>query len=172
MSPSKKDRRHAKKRGARANTRSTSSPAVTWALAFYEAADGRTPAREFLLECPPSVREMLLAIVVAVRDAPPPTFPPSGMWHVMHAEMKGFHEARDEHDGQLYRLFCVLDGNAPDRGLDAKVVALIFGGVKRVRSAMDGRVYDEALAYRADYLATRRIARPADAPADVEEPTT
>ena len=171
MSPSKKDRRRAKKRGTRAHTRSASHPTATWALAFYETADGRTPAHEFLLACPQSVREMLLAIVVAVRDAPPPAFPASGMWHAMHAEMKGFQEARDEHGGQLYRLFCILDGNAPDRGLDAKVVALICGGVKRVRSPMDSRVYDEALAYRADYLTTRRIARSADVPADVNEPT-
>jgi hypothetical protein len=105
---------------------------------------------------------MLLAIVVAVRDAPPPTFPPSRMWHAMHAEMKGFHEARDEHRGQLYRLFCVLDNNASDRGLDAEVVALIFGGVKRVRTAMGASVYDKALDHRTDYLATRRIALPAE----------
>jgi hypothetical protein len=104
---------------------------------------------------------MLLAIVVAVRDAPPPTFPASRMWHAMHAEMRGFHEARDEHQGQLYRLLCVLDANAPDQGLDAKVLALIFGGVKRTRSAMSARVYGKALEYRADYLATRRIVLPA-----------
>jgi hypothetical protein len=34
---------------------------------------------------------MLLAILVAVRDAPPPAFPPSNMWHAMHGDMKGLH---------------------------------------------------------------------------------
>jgi DNA-binding phage protein len=36
--------------------------------------DGGAPAQEFLLDCPQPVREMLLAILVAVRDAPPPAF--------------------------------------------------------------------------------------------------
>jgi hypothetical protein len=91
----------------------------------------------------------------------------------MHAEMKGFHEARDEHRGRLYRLFCVLDNNASDRGLDAKVVALIFGGVKRVRSAMSTSVYDKAIDHRADYLATRRIVLPVEVSASpTKKPTT
>ena len=109
---------------------------------------------------------MLTAIVVAVRDAPPPSFPPSNMWHVMHDEMKGFYEARDEHDGQLYRVFCVLDSQAPEHGLDAKALTLICGGAKPVRSPMDKSVYDEALAHRQDYLATRRIVLPIGGPKD------
>jgi hypothetical protein len=103
---------------------------------------------------------MLLAIVVAVRDAPPPSFPPSKMWHVMHGEMKGFYEARDEHDSRLYRVFCVLDSQAPEHGLDAKALTLICGGAKPVRSPMGKSVYEQALAYREDYLTTRRIALP------------
>jgi hypothetical protein len=107
---------------------------VKWSLAFYRTAKGLAPACGFLIGCPQPVREMLLAIVVAVRDAPPPSFPPSKMWHVMHGEMKGFYEARDEHDGQLYRMFCVLDSQAPEHGLDAKALALICGAAKPVRS--------------------------------------
>jgi hypothetical protein len=45
-----------------------------------------------------------------------------------------------------------------------KVLALIYGGAKRSRSAMDGGVYDDALGYRADYTATRRIALPMGVP--------
>ena len=156
MSPSKKDKRRAQ---ARAATGAASAPAAItkWSLAFYRTAKDTTPAREFLLGCPQPVREMLLAIVVAVRDAPPPSFPPSKMWHVMHREMKGFYEARDEHDSWLYRLFCVLDSQAPEHGLDAKALTLICGGAKQVRSPMGKSVYEQALAYREDYLATRRI---------------
>jgi hypothetical protein len=87
---------------------------------------------------------MLLAIVVAVRDAPPPAFPASGMWHAMRNGMRGFHEARDEHDGQLYRLFCVVDRQAPEHGLDAPTVALISGGIKSARTAMAEGVYKPA----------------------------
>ncbi len=163
MSPSKKDKRRAKARDT-AGSAGARSAATKWSLAFYKTAKGVVPAREFLLDCPQPVREMLLAILVAVRDSPPPSFPPSKMWHVMHGGMKGLHEARDEHDGHLYRVFCVLDSQAPEHGLDAKVVALICGGVKRVRSVMDESVYDEALRYRGDYLATRRIALPIGVP--------
>ena len=155
MSPSKKDKWRGKARGP--NGANVSSTTTKWSLAFYETAKGLAPARSFLLDCPQPVREMLLAIVVAVRDAPPPSFPPSRMWHVMHGAMKGFYEARDEHDGRLYRVFCVLDGQAPEHGLDAKALTLICGGVKPLRSPMDKSVYEQALAYREDYLTTRRI---------------
>lgn len=137
---------------------------MKWALAFYMTKDGRVPAREFLQDCPQPAREMLLAILVAVRDAPPPSFPPSGMWHAMHGDMKGFHEARDAHDGRLYRVFCVLDSRAHTHGLDAKVITLVCGGVKRVRNPMDDTIYEEALRYRTDYLATRRISLPMGIP--------
>jgi hypothetical protein len=157
MSPSKKDRSRARSRDA---SKGTPPAAADWALAFYMTKDGRVPAREFLSDCPGPVREMLLAILVAVRDAPPPSFPPSGMWHAMHGEMKGIYEARDAHDGQLYRVFCILDSQASEHGLDAKVIVLVCGGAKRVRSVMDDSVYREALRYRTDYLATRRIALP------------
>ncbi len=80
--------------------------------------------------------------------------------------MKGFYEARDEHDGQLYRVFCVLDSQALEHGLDAKALTLICGGAKPVRRPMDKNVYDEALAYREDYLATRRIVLPMGVPED------
>lgn len=133
MSPSKKDRRRTRSRDA---SKGTPSAAVEWALAFYMTKDCRVPAREFLSDCPGPVREMLLAILVAVRDAPPPSFPPSGMWHAMHGEMKGLYEARDAHDGRLYRVFCILDGQASEHGLDAKVIVLVCGGAKRVRSAI------------------------------------
>jgi hypothetical protein len=118
---------------------------------------GGVPARTFLINCPQSARLQLLAILVAVRDAPPPSFPTSNMWHAMKEEMKGFHEARDEHDGNLYRVFCVLDRQAPEHGLDAPTLALVSGGVKKVGTKMDPTVYDQALAYREDYRATRSI---------------
>lgn len=132
-----------------------------WALAMYQTPSGEVPSETFLLEeCRESVQQMLLAIVVAVKEAPPPRFPTSHLWHVMRDDMKGLHEARDEHDGTLYRLFCVVDRQAPQHGLDAPVVALICGGTKPVRSKMNQSVYDQAQAYRADYIATRRILLP------------
>jgi hypothetical protein len=136
---------------------------------MYETAGRVVPARDFLLGCPTSVRLQLLAVVVAVRDAPPPSFPTSQMWHAMKDEMKGFHEARDEHDGYFYRLFCMVDRQAPQHGLDAPTVALISGGIKRVRTKMDPAVYVEALAYREDYKGTRRILLPPGVPGALME---
>ena len=156
MAPSKKDKRSAKAPGIGGGG-GVSSTSTKWSLAFYGTAKGLVPARQFLLDCPQSVREMLLAIVVAVRDAPPPNFPPSRMWHVMHGAMKGFSEARDEHDSRLYRVFCVLDSHAPEHGLDAKALTLICGGAKPVRSPMDKSVYEQGAGLPLDFLATRRI---------------
>jgi hypothetical protein len=65
-----------------------------WVVSFYETSGGAAPALDFLKECPTPVRQRLLAIVVAVRDGPSFSFPPSNMWHVMRDDMKGFHEAR------------------------------------------------------------------------------
>jgi hypothetical protein len=66
----------------------------------------------------------------------------------------------------MYSVFCVLDSQAPDHGLDAKALTLICGGAKPVRSPMDKRVYEQALAYREDYLTTRRIVLPMGIPRD------
>jgi hypothetical protein len=66
-------------------------------------------------------------------------------------------------------LFCVVDRKAPEHGLDAPTVALISGGVKAVRTRMDEAVYEEARAYREDYLATRRILLPPGVPASLAQ---
>jgi len=89
------------------------------------------------------------------------------MWHAMKDDMKGFHEARDEHDGMLYRLFCFLDRHAEEHGLDAPALVLISGGEKKVQSRMDQSVYDQAKSYRKDYEATRRILLPPNVPASL-----
>jgi hypothetical protein len=125
-----------------------------WIAAFYVDADGTVPAMEFLDACPTSVRAELLATVVAVRDAPPPSFPPSGRWTAMRDEMRGFHEARDKHGKELFRLFCVLDRGAADHGAEGPALVLISGGIKPIDSAMDDRVYLAAQKAREAYLAS------------------
>lgn len=170
MTPSRKAKRRGSRRKATGNGDVTAAPKSNqWAVAFYKTKSGEVPARDFLVDSPDSARQMLLAIVVAVRDGPPPSFPPSKLWHVMKREMKGFHEARDEHGDELHRLFCILDRNAPEYGLDAPTLVLVSGGHKRPRTAMKPAVYKQALAYKADYLATnpRRILLPAGIPAEL-----
>lgn len=127
---------------------------------FYAEKDGSVPAQEFLDACPMSPRQMLLAIIVAVTDGPPPSFPPSMHWHIMRKEMSGLYEARDRHGNTLYRLFCVLDRNAAEHGLDGPALVVLSGGAKAVREEMDARTYVAARRQREEYMASspRRIA--------------
>lgn len=121
-----------------------------WAAEFYLHADSSVPAETFLDSCP--VGNRLLAIVEAVRSYPPPSFPPSPMWHVMTGGMGGIYEARARHKNMLHRLFCLLDANAESFGLEAPTLALLGGGTKLVGKAMEGDVYREIIAYRDRYL--------------------
>lgn len=48
------------------------------------------------------------------------------MWEVMHGQMAGYYEARTRGpDRRLYRLFCVLEREAP--GLDRPSLVVITG---------------------------------------------
>jgi hypothetical protein len=99
------------------------------------------PAEAFLLDCPLSVREDLIAIVEAVAAAPPPRFTGGGMWEAMHGSMRGFYEARTRGpDRRLYRLFCILERDAP--GLGGPSVAVIGGLSKPVGNAFSEVDYD------------------------------
>jgi hypothetical protein len=129
-------------------------PAQSWINVFYAEADRSVPARTFLDECPPTARQTLLAIVVAVRDAPPPSFPASMHWHVMTRDMRGIYEARDRQGNLLYRLFCLLDRKAPEHGLSAPALVLLSGGVKPVREEMDPRTYAAVRKQRDRYLSS------------------
>src|SRR5689334_13699241 len=76
------------------------------------------PARDFLLECPDSVRAKLLAVVKAVAEAPPPAFSGGGKWEAMHGDMAGFFEIRvDGPQRRHYRLFCLLGRDGLGVGL-------------------------------------------------------
>jgi hypothetical protein len=53
---------------------------------------------------------MMVAVLHAVRDAPPPAFSGGGKWEAMHDEMAGFYEVRvDGPQRRHYRLFCLLE---------------------------------------------------------------
>jgi len=85
---------------------------LTWTVEFYLLSDRSAPAIDFLGRCPVAGR--IEAIAEAVRGYPPPSFPPSHMWHVMSGTMKGLYEIRVRHRQTLHRLFCLLDANAVD----------------------------------------------------------
>jgi hypothetical protein len=131
-----------------------------WRVAFYETARGEVPARAYLDDCPRQAREVLLRIVVEVARSPPPSFRSPRHWRAMHGSMRGLYEARDRHGNLLYRLFCVVDALAPAHGHAHKLVTLIDGGTKPVRSEMPARVYRQVVELADDYRATRRTSGP------------
>lgn len=135
---------------ARQAARAASGEAPPWAPAFYKTmlADRpkpeEVPARYWLThEVPKPVRLMTIAVIDSVVEHPggPPAFPPSNLWHAMSDDMSGIYEARDEHDGNLYRLFCVLDRAAIDNGISQPLVTLIGGGIKPDHTEMDPAIY-------------------------------
>ncbi len=89
---------------------------LPWTVEFYLHSDRSVPAIDFLSRCP--VASRIEAIAEAVRAYPPPSFPPSQMWHVMSGAMRGLYEIRVRNRQTLHRLFCLLDANASAHGLD------------------------------------------------------
>jgi hypothetical protein len=117
------------------------------------------PAETFLLSCPDSVAQDLFAIIDAVAASPPPQFTGGGMWEAMHGSMRGYYEARTRGpDGRLYRLFCLLEREAP--GLDGPTIVVIDGLAKargtRASDAEYGRVRRLGEEYRR-YLPRRVV---------------
>src|SRR5256885_6917361 len=138
-----------------------------WDVVLYQVAPAKVPALSFLMSCPVGVRGSLLATVVAVRDGPPPSFRGGLRWQVMHGEMSGIYEARDRLDKTLYRLFCLLDRNGPEHGLNRPSVVLLSGSSKADATEMNPAAHATAMGYRDQYMAaeTRPILRPAGLPA-------
>ncbi len=68
--------------------------------------------------------------------------------------MSGIFEARDRHHRKRYRLFCVLDSNAPDHGLDAPALVMLSGTVKNVGEEVPQAVYREVRRQADRYFAT------------------
>jgi hypothetical protein len=85
-------------------------------------------------------------------------------WHAMHkpkakgeVDMSGIHEVRDRHKDVLYRLYCVVDRNAPDHGLAMPSVVVLDGAMKPVGTEMSQSVYKRIDEYRRDYDENHRI---------------
>ena len=115
------------------------------------------PAEEFLnREYPEGVRTDLIAIVDAVAASPPPQFTGGGMWEAMHGEMAGIYEARTRGpDRRLYRLFCLLEREAP--GVERPSIIVIAGLAKPVGTAISRADYARIRALVEEYR--RRVPR-------------
>lgn len=60
----------------------------------YRTREGLVPAEEVLDACPVKVEATILAVLEAVRAAPPPAFSGGGKWEAMHGLMAGYYEIR------------------------------------------------------------------------------
>lgn len=113
---------------------------TAWDIVYLKCAGGASPGADFLDACPDKVEAKIVAVLDAVAKAPPPSFSGGGFWEAMHGDMGGFYEVRVPGPGQnLYRLFCILDRDAP--GLDGSAIAIITGMVKRNRTKFADRAY-------------------------------
>ena len=126
-------------------------PAEPWEVVVFQRhkdddPNETCPAERFFREIPDSVATHLFAIIDAVAASPPPQFTGGGVWEAMHGEMSGYYEARTRGpDRRLYRVFCVLEREAP--GLDGPSVVVLTGISKPVGTAFT----------KADYAAVRRL---------------
>jgi hypothetical protein len=73
-------------------------------------------------------------------------------------DLSGICEARDKHSNNLYRLFCVIDRDAPAHGLALPSLVLLGGVVKLARTEAPQSEYRQIDRYRKDYQATHRVA--------------
>ncbi|WP_394829978.1 hypothetical protein [Pendulispora albinea] len=91
---------------------------------------------------------MMLAVVKAVAEAPPPRFSGGGRWEAMHDQMAGFYEVRvDGPQRSHYRLFCFLDRDGAQVGLGGPSLVLVTGKKKAFMTLLS----------KADYAEVRRL---------------
>jgi hypothetical protein len=137
---------------------------MEWGIVFYTDVTGAVPANAFLDDCPPKVAATFIAVLDAVRGAPPPAFSGGGKWEAMHGTMSGYYEIRVTGPGRRhFRLFCLLENGTPDelaeRGFDAPPIVVINGMVKPNAALFSDREYKRNVRdLGADYLA--RLPRP------------
>ncbi|MGH2969398.1 MAG: hypothetical protein ACRDK0_10090 [Solirubrobacteraceae bacterium] len=119
---------------------------MSWGVVYYKASDGRVPAEDFLDSCPAKVEARILAVLEAVRAAPPPQFSGGGKWEAMHGDMGGYYEIRVTGPGRThYRLFCMLDNGSDDepaeRGFNQPQIVVVNGMFKAHRTEFSDREY-------------------------------
>jgi Txe/YoeB family toxin of Txe-Axe toxin-antitoxin module len=99
---------------------------------------------------------MMLAVVNAVAEAPPPQFSGGGKWEAMHGDMAGYYEIRvDGPARHHYRLFCLLEREGEVVGLGGPSLVLIAGKEKPFRTVLSTRDYADVRRLGAEYLSRR-----------------
>jgi hypothetical protein len=95
---------------------------------------------------------MIVAVVKAVADAPPPAFSGGGKWEAMHGDMSGCYEVRvDGPKRRHYRLFCILERDGESVGLGGPSIVLLTGKEKPFMTVLSAADYAEVKALGAEY---------------------
>lgn len=140
----------------------SSSRPDPWLIHFFRRArdddpSEAIPAIEFLEALSPKVADEFGAVLDAVAEAPPPSFPGGGKWKAMRGEMAGFYEIRVQGDGANHRLFCLLERVADDLG--GPSVVCLGGLTKPRRQPADPRDYRRIRRYRDEFQRHRTVLR-------------
>lgn len=92
------------------------------------------------------------AVLEAVAEAPPPKFAGALHWQAMHGTMSGIYEVRVKGpDKRLYRLFCLLEREAP--GLPGPTLVVLDGMSKQVGTAFSDGEYRRIRRLRDEHVA-------------------
>jgi len=134
--------------------------AERWSIEHYKRLDGSIPGFEFLLEINDAVSGRLNATLESVRDATPYRWKsPVQFVHMKDqsnlagVDMSDFHEVRDEHDGMLYRLFCIVERDPPGPG--RPIITVVDGRCKPDDTGFSNAVYADVRALGKAYLKTK-----------------
>ena len=133
---------------------------MPWGIVYYQARDGSVPAEAFLDACPLKVEATILAVLEAVRQAPPPQFSGGGKWEAMHGTMGGYYEIRVTGLARAqYGLFCRLENGTAEelaaRGFRDPQITVIAGMCKQLRTVFSDSEYKTNVpALGDDYVAT------------------
>jgi hypothetical protein len=114
-------------------TKTPAAPRQPWRIHFFQRQAANDPAkavpgREFLGACPDKVKMMMLAVLKAVAEAPPPQFSGGGRWKAMHGSMAGYHEVTvNGPNRHHYWLFCLLERDGGALGLGGPSLVVLAG---------------------------------------------
>lgn len=134
---------------------------MPWGVVYYNSENGDVPGLQFLEDCPPKTRMKILAVLEAVREAPPPAFSGGGYWEAMHGSMGGYYEIRvkGQPNKSHYRLFCVLENGTGEHlercGFPDPQIVVIAGLVKPNATLFDDAVYATEVRARGDDYRSR-----------------
>jgi hypothetical protein len=102
------------------------------------------------------------AVLMAVAAAPPPAFSGGGKWEAMHGDMAGYFEVRvDGPRRHHYRLFCVLERDGADVGLEGPSIVIVTGKDKPFRTVLSESDYGQVRSLGDEYRrrSPRSVAR-------------